>query len=479
MRLPLVLLAVVLLFAAVLPRLHTPRFESFTARIRFVVAGFATDVGVVTLAQAKLNATDDIDVQIIDEFRKQSAILDAMVWHDAVSGAGAGATLTYGYTRQITQRGADFRAINSEYTPTEATKARYTVDLKPLGGSFQIDRVTANVARGAEVAFQMRELLKGTTTKFADELINGDTAVDADGFDGLDKALTGSATEINADGGLGTDWTSLGASDAAQGALDDIDLLFGLLDGPPTLLIGNDLSTAKVRAIARRANMYVEAPVLGLLDEFGAPVQRQRVGNAVLIDAGSKPGTNDRIVPVYDPDNSVWTLHLDAGADGGTFTVEISVNGGAWEETATIAFDDTIAEAELAIEANDNVGAGNVTVSGAAKDWVVTFSGDLAGQDVDVRIADDSITDGGVAPATPATVTESANTGGLTDLYAVRIGMDGFHGVAMAGQPLIQKWLPDFDRAGAVKTGEVEMGPVAVALKATKAAAVLRRIKVR
>jgi hypothetical protein len=29
-----------------------------------------------------------------------------------------------------------------------------------------------------------------------------------------------------------------------------------------------------------------------------------------------------------------------------------------------------------------------------------------------------------------------------------------------------------------VKTGEVEMGPVAVALKATKAAAVLRNIKV-
>ena len=45
--------------------------------------------------------------------------------------------------------------------------------------------------------------------------------------------------------------------------------------------------------------------------------------------------------------------------------------------------------------------------------------------------------------------------------------MDGFHGVAVTGQ-LIKQWLPDFTTAGAVKTGEVEMGPVSVALKATK-----------
>ena len=38
---------------------------------------------------------------------------------------------------------------------------------------------------------------------------------------------------------------------------------------------------------------------------------------------------------------------------------------------------------------------------------------------------------------------------------------------------------PDFSTSGAVKTGEVEMGPVAVALKATKAAAVWRNLRVR
>jgi hypothetical protein len=64
-----------------------------------------------------------------------------------------------------------------------------------------------------------------------------------------------------------------------------------------------------------------------------------------------------------------------------------------------------------------------------------------------------------------------------TSIYAVRLGLDGFHGVSLAGQSPVRSWLPDFNTAGAVKKGEVEM-VAAVALKATKAAGVLRKIKV-
>jgi len=90
---------------------------------------------------------------------------------------------------------------------------------------------------------------------------------------------------------------------------------------------------------------------------------------------------------------------------------------------------------------------------------------------------------GGTTPAVAVTTTTPGGTGtgtaasGLTDIYAVSFGLDGFHGVAVTGS-LVKQWLPDFSTAGAVKTGEVEMGPVAVALKATKAAAVFRNVKV-
>ena len=428
----------------------------------------------VTLAQAKLNTQDDLDAMIIDEFRKSSVILDALLFHDAVSPMGGGATLTYGYHRVLAQRAAAFRAINSEYTPEEATKVRFSVDLKPLGGSFQIDRVLGQIARGAEVTFQMQQLIKATVTKFADELINGDTAVDANGFDGLDKALTGSTTEIGGADDV-SDWTDLDAAGVSQGALDRFDQFLGALDGEPTLILGNNLGLSKLRAIARRANMYTVSPVDGLVNTFGAPITRQLFGNVWMADPGDKAGSTQPIIPIYDPDNSVWTVTVTGAPTGGTFSLNVSVDGAAAQETAAIAFNAAAATVDSAIEALSRVGAGNVTVTGAGP-YVITFAGTLAGKDVTVALADNNLT-GGTAPS--VTTVESANVGGLTDIYAVRIGMDGFHGVTVSGQEMIRRWLPDFERAGAVKTGEVEMGPVGVALKATKAAAVLRGVRVR
>jgi hypothetical protein len=67
---------------------------------------------------------------------------------------------------------------------------------------------------------------------------------------------------------------------------------------------------------------------------------------------------------------------------------------------------------------------------------------------------------------------------GITSLYAVKFGMDGFHAISMAGQAPVKTWLPDFSTAGAVKRGEVEM-VAGCALKSTKAAGAFRNIKVQ
>lgn len=71
-----------------------------------------------------------------------------------------------------------------------------------------------------------------------------------------------------------------------------------------------------------------------------------------------------------------------------------------------------------------------------------------------------------------------SSTNGLTDIYAVKFSVeDGFCGVTIQGDKVIDTYLPDFNAPGAVKTGEVEM-VAAVALKNTKRAGVLRNIKV-
>ena len=113
--------------------------------------------------------------------------------------------------------------------------------------------------------------------------------------------------------------------------------------------------------------MYTVNPIDGLVGANGHAIEREQIGNLILVDPGNKPGTNDPIIPVSE---------------------------------------------------------------------------------------------------------------GLTSVYAVRVGLDGFHGVTTTSGEMMKTWLPDFTTSGAVKTGEVEMGPVAVALKATKAAGVLRKVKV-
>ena len=155
----------------------------------------------VTLAEAKKNVQDDLQMGVIDEFQKNNWILEHITFDDCVSPTGGGATPTYAYTRLLTQPTAAFRAINSEYTPQEVTKQRHTVDIKVFGGAYEIDRVLANFGGiVSEVELQQAQKIKAAQALFNDTFINGDSATDANAFDGLEKALTGSSTEFNASG---------------------------------------------------------------------------------------------------------------------------------------------------------------------------------------------------------------------------------------------------------------------------------------
>ena len=314
----------------------------------------------VTLAQARLNVQDDLQMGIIDEFRKSNYLMNALPFDDVVSPTGGGATLTYGYTRLVTQPTAAFRAVNTEYTPQEVEKQRYTVDLKVFGGAYEVDRIIAGMGGIAdEVALQASQKAKAASALFCDTVINGDSSTNAVAFDGLDVALTGSSTEFNASG------TAIDLSTSAQVTanymqfLDMLDEFLTELDGQPSALLCNTKMCAKLRAVARRAGMYQTSQ-----DEWGRTVESY--GAIPFIDLGAKPGTNDPII---------------------------------------------------------------------------------------------------------------ATNSNETSIYAVRFGLDGFHGISMAGQPPVRMWLPDFSTSGAVKKGEVEM-VAAVALKATKAAGVFRKIKI-
>jgi hypothetical protein len=332
----------------------------------------------ITLAQAQVNAANDVDYAVIDNLRRYGGwLLDRMVFDDIATPGTGGGTLTYGYNRLTTAAPASFRALNTEYTPGQAVRQPFTVNLKPMGGAFTVDRVLASLGPAAsnEVMFQMQQLLTSIRTRFAQELVLGDTAVDANGFDGLSKSLTGTTTEVTA---TSADWrpATIITQPLAMAALDAVDLWLakivpshvgggdqgmpGALPPGEKAIVGNTTAIARFRALARWAALFTAEK-----DDMGRMVERY--GEWTLIDLGDR----------YD----------------------------------------------------------------------------------------------GASPIIPTAA-------GVTDLYAVTFGLDALHAASVANQPLVQTWLPDFAHSGAVKSGEIEMGPAALILKNTKAAGVYRSITV-
>lgn len=322
----------------------------------------------ITLAEARKNVSDDIQAQVIDEFRKSSYLLDNLTFHDCVSPIGGGGTLTYGYYRTESVSSASFRAINAEYPETSASKKKCSVDLKVFGGSFKIDRVIANMGGVVdEVQFQMDHLIRATKALAHDTIIHGNSADNALAFDGLDVAVTGTSTEWNA-GGTAIDLSTTEAIDANYKLfVDQMDEWLAELNNPSCLMM-NAKMLAKVRAVARRIGMYQAKE-----GEFGKTIDTY--AGIPLIDLGEKAGAT---IPSINSSNTV-------------------------------------------VETDEN---------------------------------------------------------GNSSIYAVRFGMDGFHGVTLAGGNVIKTWLPTWEKDGAVKRGEVEM-IMALALKETKSAGVFRNIKIK
>lgn len=260
----------------------------------------------VTLSQARLNVTDDLQAGIIDEFAKSSFILNNIPFADVVSPVGGGATLTYGYTRLITQPTAEFRAVNSEYSTHEVQKQRYTTDLKVFGGAYEIDRIIAGMGGIVdEVALQASQKVKAASALFSDTIINGNSSVDANVFDGLDVALTGSDTEVEANIDLST--SALVTANYTE-FLDKLDEFLMSLDGTPTALLMNTKAAAKLRAVARRAGMYQVSK-----NDYGQQVESY--GNIPFVDLGAKAGSNEPIVAIGEDGNtSIYAVRFGMDA---------------------------------------------------------------------------------------------------------------------------------------------------------------------
>lgn len=313
----------------------------------------------VTLAQAQKLTTDKLYKKVIDEFRKD-ALMDLMLFDDCVSLNG-GSTLNYVYQRIKTLPQAGFRAINSEYESQEVDTQDYTAKLKVFGGKFSIDRVIQNNVKGItdQLTLQLNQKIQATKALFSDTFINGDSATNANAFDGLDKAVTGSTTELTPASAI--DLSTTAALDSNYRAfLDLLRKVKARMDSDADVMLVNREMFAIFQSICDRVTSFQQTK-----NDLGAEVVKW--GNTTIVKLGDKPGTSNPVIPT---DNS-----------------------------------------------------------------------------------------------------------GLTSVYFARIAEDGVHAVTPQGTNIINTYLPNFKDPGAVKSGEVEM-VACMALKATRAAGVLRNIKI-
>ena len=314
----------------------------------------------ITLAQAQQLSQSKLTHFVIDEFRK-SALLDKLPFDNTAKPQG-GETLSYVYNRVTTLPTAASRALNTEYEAQEAATTTQVVDLKVFGGSFKVDRVIAEHERQVveHVQFQVQQKTNATIALYHHMFINGDSGIgDGTAFDGIDKAITGSTTELiptanidlSSSTAIDTNWKTF---------LDLLRRLRARMDATPTLYLMNQDMFAVFQSVMDRAGVNLASK-----ENYG--FEALQWGPSIVMPLGDKPGTSN---PVIETDE-----------------------------------------------------------------------------------------------------------GGLTSIYPVRLGLDGVHGVSPDGNTLVKTYLPNMSAPGAVKTGEVEM-VAAMALKASRSAAVLRKLKV-
>ena len=77
-----------------------------------------------------------------------------------------------------------------------------------------------------------------------------------------------------------------------------------------------------------------------------------------------------------------------------------------------------------------------------------------------------------------ATSAPTSGAFGMSDVYVVSLGLDGFHGISPTGSGVITSYMPNLTAPGAVKKGEVEL-VAGVALKSTLKAARLKGIAIK
>jgi hypothetical protein len=249
----------------------------------------------VTLAEAAKLSQNDLQRGVIETFILEGRILDRIPLLEINGNA-------YAYNEEASLPGVEFRAVNAGYTESTGTVNPKTESLVILGGDADVDRFIQRTRSNLtdQRGTQTRMKVKAATFKFQDAFINGDTAVDANSFDGLKKRLTGAQVIAAATNGLPV----VGADDNARHAffdkLDELLAAAGLTSGDNGALYMNSMILGKVRSAARRLGGWSQQR-----DDFGRTIDFYN--GVPLLDIGKK-GDGSLIIPQTETQGTATSI---------------------------------------------------------------------------------------------------------------------------------------------------------------------------
>ncbi len=138
----------------------------------------------LTLAEAAKLSRDMVLAGVMESIIKESPVLDVLPFIDVVGNA-------FVYNRLAAEPGVAFQAVGDTWTESTPTYTKVTQVLTILGGDADVDnyiQLTRSDVQDQE-AVVIQQKAKALARKWEDTFINGDTAVDADAFNGLDKLV--------------------------------------------------------------------------------------------------------------------------------------------------------------------------------------------------------------------------------------------------------------------------------------------------
>lgn len=186
----------------------------------------------------------------------------------------------FSYNLEATLPASAFRAVNAGYTESTGTFTSATENIVILGGDYVVDRFLEQTSAGTVaslVAAQRDMKARSVAAKWGDTFFNGDTAVDANSFNGLKKRLTGGQVLSS-----GTNGAAINTDAATRMAfLDRLDALVAAVPGC-NALYASAAVIAMINTVFR--NVTINNYTVDTLS--GRPIQVPTWQGVPILDAG-------------------------------------------------------------------------------------------------------------------------------------------------------------------------------------------------